>query len=65
MTDTVFNIPQRDEIDFSVDDGFICLSQINPLGEHPSTIRIHHLDAEWIIAGLNAAVETAKERGKP
>ncbi|WP_455547490.1 hypothetical protein [Dryocola clanedunensis] len=61
MTDTVFCIPQRDEIEFSIEDGYICLSQVNALGDEPSTIRIHHLDAEWIISGLNAAVEAAKK----
>lgn len=62
MSNCVFNIPQRDEISFSVDEGYIVLSQKDQLGDEPATIRIHHLDAEWLISGLNAAVEAAKNK---
>lgn len=62
MINCVFNIPQRDEISFSVDEGYIVLSQKDQLGDEPATIRIHHLDAEWLISGLNAAVEAAKNK---
>lgn len=62
MSNCVFNIPQRDEISFSVDDGYIVLSQKDQLGDEPATIRIHHLDADWLISGLNAAVEAAKNK---
>lgn len=65
MSDFVFNIPQRDEIGFSIDDeGFIVLSQNDPLGEAPQVIRIHHLDADWVITGLKAAVESVKIESK-
>lgn len=60
MKNCVFNIPQRDEIVFSVEDGYIVLTQTDQLGEEPATLRIHHLDAEWLIAGLKAAVESAQ-----
>ncbi|MFP2467694.1 hypothetical protein ACLEUK_06175 [Pseudescherichia vulneris] len=61
MSECVFHVPQRDEISFSIEDGYIVLSQADQLGNEPYSIRIHHLDADWIISGLNAAVEAAKK----
>lgn len=61
MTTCVFNIPPREEIDFTVDDGFIVISQSDQLGNDSNTLRIHYLDADWMIAGIKAAAEAAKQ----
>ena len=65
MSNLVFNIPQRDAISISIDEeGFIVLSQDDPLGDAPQLIRIHHLDADWLISRIKASVESAKPEQK-